>query len=81
MRNGKPKYEVAVDFIKDKIASGEWKPGHQLPSQTQWRDGEPGLKVQYGTLRGAYLVLKAERLIEGRQGEGVYVTDPKARNA
>lgn len=67
------KYTKVVDFVTEKILSGEWKPGHKLPSQAEWRSLHG---VTYGTLRGAYLTLKAKGLITGQQGEGVYVTPP-----
>ncbi|MFG1800471.1 winged helix-turn-helix domain-containing protein [Micromonospora carbonacea] len=49
------------------------KPGDKLPSFH-------ALCAQYQAsstvVRGAMLVLKAEGLLDGRQGKGVYVVDP-----
>lgn len=73
-----PKFQRIVNLVKKNIESGEWPIGHQLPSQAQWRDE---YNVNYGTLRQGYLVLKALGLIEGRQGEGVYVKDPNVTEA
>ncbi|MEV4705013.1 winged helix-turn-helix domain-containing protein [Actinoplanes sp. NPDC049316] len=65
-----PSYQRIVDDIKSKIASGELSPGDQLPSAR-------GLQEQYGVgstaVRNAMLVLRAEGLVEGHQGKGVYV--------
>ncbi|MFD0595043.1 hypothetical protein ACFQZ4_23950 [Catellatospora coxensis] len=36
--------------------------------------------MSYGSVRGAMLVLKAEGLIEGRQGDGVFVKDPNRKD-
>ena len=71
------KYERLANAIRDQIKSGELKPGDKLPSISQLRDE---FQVSYGSVRGAMLVLKAEQLVEGRQGDGVFVKDPKAKN-
>jgi GntR family transcriptional regulator len=69
------KYERLANDIRDKIRSGELKPGDKLPSISQLRDQ---FSISYGSVRGAMLVLKAENLIEGRQGDGVFVKDPNS---
>jgi len=71
------KYEKLANAIRDKIKSGELKPGDKLPSISQLRDE---FQVSYGSVRGAMLVLKAEKLVEGRQGDGVFVRDPKQKD-
>lgn len=65
-----PKYERVAEAIRAQIRSGELKSGDKLPSLRQL---EVEHDVSYGSIRGAMLVLKAEGLIEGRPGEGVYV--------
>lgn len=67
-----PKYERVAAAIRDQIRSGQLKPGAQLPT-TQGLIKEHG--VSYGSVRTALLILKAEGLIEGRQGEGVFVRE------
>jgi DNA-binding GntR family transcriptional regulator len=69
------KYVKLADTIREQIKSGELRPGDKLPSISQLRE-EYG--ISYGSVRGAMLVLKAEGLIEGRQGEAVYVKDREA---
>jgi GntR family transcriptional regulator len=67
-----PKFQRLLLSLQDKILSGEWPPGHKLPSQTKLRDEGH----DYGAIRAAFLILKARRLIEGKQGDGVFVTQP-----
>lgn len=68
------KYDEFAEFVRNKIRSGEWPPGHKLPSQAQWASGEAGHQILYGSMRGGYIVLRAEGWIVGLQGEGVYVS-------
>jgi DNA-binding GntR family transcriptional regulator len=68
-----PKYERVADAIRQQIQTGQLKPGDQLPSTSQLQEM---YGVSYGSIRSAMLVLKAERLVEGRPGEGVYVRQP-----
>ncbi|WP_229399753.1 FadR/GntR family transcriptional regulator [Micromonospora okii] len=65
-----PKYEQVASAIREQIRSGVLKPGDQLPT-TQGLIEQ--YSVSYGSVRTALLILKAEGLIEGRQGEGVFV--------
>jgi len=69
------KHASYTEFIRNKIRSGEWPPGHKLPSQAMWAAGTPGIEIKYGTLRGVYITLKTEGWIAGQQGEGVYVAE------
>lgn len=64
------KYERVAAAIRDQIRAGVLKPGDQLPTTQQLIDEH---EVSYGSIRTALLILKAEGLIEGRPGEGVYV--------
>lgn len=63
---------IAQD-IREKIASGEYRPGDKLPSLRE-------LIVLYGVsaepVRSALLILQAEGLLEGHQGKGVFVSEP-----
>ncbi|WDZ86699.1 GntR family transcriptional regulator [Micromonospora cathayae] len=67
--------QVARD-IREKIRSGELKPGDQLPSFNALCKQ---YEVSNTVIRTAMIVLKSEGLIDGRQGKGVYVTDQKPR--
>lgn len=66
-----PKYVLLADDLRGQIRRGELKPGERLPSTNDFK----AAGYAYGTIRSALLVLKAEGWIEGRQGDGVYVTD------
>ena len=72
-----PVYRKIINDIRERIESGGLKAGDKLPSISQLRDE---FKVSYGSVRGAMLVLKAEKLVEGRQGDGVFVRDPKQKD-
>ncbi|KXK61525.1 GntR family transcriptional regulator [Micromonospora rosaria] len=61
--------QVARD-IREQIASGQLKPGDKLPSFSALCQQ---YEVSNTVVRAAMLLLKAEGLIDGRQGKGVYV--------
>ncbi len=65
-----PDYQRVVDSITEKINNGELQPGAELPSYH-------ALHVEYdvsvSTVQRAMLVLRAQGLVEGRQGKGTYV--------
>lgn len=65
-----PKYLQVANAIRAQIRAGVLKSGDRLPSTNQLI-AEYG--VSYGSVRAAVLVLKTERIVEGRQGDGVYV--------
>ena len=66
-----PKYVRVAEAIRERIRTGDLKPGDRLPSTKQL---EAEFGVSYGSIRGAMLVLKAEGLVRGQPGEAVYVT-------
>jgi GntR family transcriptional regulator len=70
-----PFYERIANEIRGQIRSGRLKPGDKLPSTSE-------LCAQYEVstqvIRSAMLVLRAEGLVEGHQGRGVYVRDKAA---
>lgn len=67
-----PLYRRVMAEIRDKIRTGEWPPGHRLPST---RD----LAVQYdvapGTIREAVNRLIELGELRGHQGLAVFVAD------
>jgi GntR family transcriptional regulator len=67
-----PFYERIATEIRDRIKSGDLKPGDKLPSISE-------LCAHYGVstqvIRSAMLTLRAEGLVEGHQGRGVFVRD------
>jgi DNA-binding FadR family transcriptional regulator len=70
-----PFYERIASEIRERIKSGDLKPGDKLPSTSE-------LCAQYGVstqvIRSVMLTLRAEGLVEGHQGRGVYVRDRNA---
>ncbi|WP_422751815.1 winged helix-turn-helix domain-containing protein [Micromonospora sp. WMMD708] len=56
--------------------SGQLKPGDKLPSFAALCER---YEVSNTVIRAAMLILKAEGLIDGRQGKGVYVATPLPR--
>lgn len=66
-----PLYQVVIDTVVDRIATGVWPPGAMLPSETQL-GAEFG--VSQGTARKALMALEARGLVQRRQGRGTFVT-------
>lgn len=70
-----PKYERVMESIREQIRTGQLKPGAKLPSIEKLKEQ---YGVSYGPIRTAMLLLKAEGLVRGQPGEGVYVTGETA---
>lgn len=68
----KPKYQLIVDFIKDKIFKSEWEIGSRIPSQ---RHLAKMFDVNRSTVITALEELMADGLIEGKAGKGTVVTN------
>jgi len=68
-----PAYYRLAEEIRNKIESGEWKPGDMLPSTAR-------LAKEYGishmTVRQGISLLANEGYIESIQGKGSFVTSP-----
>lgn len=69
-------YEAIAEELRGRILSGEWGPGHRLPSEEM-------LKSRYGrggpTVRQALDVLVSEGLIDKRDGQGAFVRVPRTK--
>jgi GntR family transcriptional regulator len=66
-----PKYEQVVEAIRHLIRTGALTPGSRLPTGPELQEQ---YDVGYGTLRSALLILTREGWIEGRGGEGRFVS-------
>ncbi|PID21800.1 GntR family transcriptional regulator [Sporosarcina sp. P3] len=66
----KPKYIQIVEYIKEKIAKGEWAIGDRIPSQ---RALAKLFDVNRSTVISALDELTADGLIEGKSGKGTVV--------
>jgi DNA-binding GntR family transcriptional regulator len=67
-------YAQIVDYVAAHIESGDWQPGHRLPSE---RDMAESWGVAYLTIRRAMRELRKKGLIVSVQGRGTYVKDPE----
>jgi len=65
------KYLIIVDTLRERIASGAYPDG-KLPSTSALRQE---FEASYGSVRSAILILKATGVVEGRQGQGVFVVE------
>ena len=69
-RRGKPAYLHIAEHISEKIATGVYRPGHQLPT-------EPQLRAEFGvspmTVRRAINLLLSWGLITTTRGKGTFV--------
>jgi DNA-binding GntR family transcriptional regulator len=65
-------YRQLAGVLRDRIRAGELPPGRRMPSEKDLHD-EFGLARE--TIRRALAVLRAEGLIEVRQGHGTFVVD------
>ena len=76
-RDAVPLYHQLRELLSEKIESGEWQPGRQLPS-------EPDLAREFGvsraTVRQAMQLLESQGLVERIQGKGTFVGRPKFAN-
>ncbi|GGL05226.1 GntR family transcriptional regulator [Mangrovihabitans endophyticus] len=65
-------YRQLATVLRDRIRSGELSPGRRMPSEKDLHD-EFGLARE--TVRRALAVLRAEGLVEVRQGHGTFVVE------
>ncbi len=69
-RSGVPYYRQIIDQIRHGIATGEWKPGDQLPTV---RALAVQLKVNLNTVSKAYKELEIQKVLEAQQGTGTFI--------
>lgn len=67
-----PMHKQIYDFIKNKIASGDWSIGNRLPTQIEMANA---FEVNRSTVLEAYDELKAEGLIESRKSSGTIIVN------
>ena len=68
----RPMYLQIMEQIRHRVAVGDWRNGHELPSI---RALAIELKVSVITVKRAYLELEREGVIVTRQGKGSFVAD------
>lgn len=73
-QGGKPLRAVVAEALQRQIEDGDYAPGDQLPT-------EPVLVSKFGfsrtVIREAIAALRADGLVESRQGVGVFVLGPR----
>lgn len=65
-----PVYKQIISQVEQKIISGEYAPGYQLPSMNELA---ADLDISKETIKKAYAILRDKSVIEPRQGKGFYV--------
>lgn len=65
-------YTTISNYLRKKIYSQEWEPGHRIPSENELR---MKFSVSRGTVRRAIADLVDEGLLEQVRGSGTFVTD------
>jgi DNA-binding GntR family transcriptional regulator len=73
--SGKSLRAQVVEDIREKIATGVWPPGHQLPTK---RDLAKMYEVSQAVIDAAMIELRADGIVRGQQGKGVYVAEKGA---
>ncbi|HEY53784.1 MAG TPA: GntR family transcriptional regulator [Caldilineae bacterium] len=69
-----PMYFQLKELMREKIASGEWKPGDMVPSE---RELSEQYKISRMTARQALGEMATEGLLRREQGRGTFVAEPK----
>lgn len=69
-----PLYFHIKKVLQEKIASGVWKPGDQIPNEIELADI---FQVSRSTVREAILQLVREGVLVRYQGKGTFVSQPK----
>src|SRR3972149_1819287 len=72
MHSGVPINTQIVERVKHMIATGELKPGDQLPTVRQLAQD---LRVNFNTIARAYALLDAAGIISTQQGRGTFVRE------
>jgi len=72
-----PLYQQVKDYLASRISSGEWAPGHRVPSENEL---VRRLGASRMTVNRAVRELTADGLLRRVQGRGTYVDDGKAQS-
>ena len=72
LRSDVPIYIQIVEQMRQLVASGELKPGDQLPTV---RALAADLRVNFNTVARAYRMLDEAHIISTQQGRGTYILD------
>jgi len=70
MRSEAPIYMQIVEQVRQRVSTGELRPGDQLPTVRQMATD---LRVNFNTVARAYRLLDEAGLISTQQGRGTYI--------
>lgn len=73
LQAGRPLYLQVKDALSANLAGGIWKPGDQLPTETEL---SKQFDVSEGTVRQAVMALVKEGRLTRRSGKGTFVSRP-----
>ena len=71
-----PIYQQIVDYVRQAVAAGVYRPGEMIPSV---RAMSLKLTINPNTIARAYQVLESEGLVASVKGKGMVVTDRAGR--
>lgn len=71
-RSGIPIYLQVVERIQERLASGQLRPGDQLPTV---RSLALELRVNFNTIARAYRIMDESGIISTQQGRGTYILE------
>lgn len=74
----RPPYRQAADDLRRRITTGEFPPGHKLPSIRQLADE---YEISPQTVQNALRELRQANLVVAQQGRAFYVRDPSRPQA
>ena len=66
----RPMYLQIMEQVRQRVAVGDWPPGHEIPSIRQLA---MDLRVSVITIKRAYLELEREGVIVTQQGKGSFI--------
>ena len=69
-----PRYAQVADVLRERINTGTYEPGDQLPSQRELREE---FDISVPTAKAAIAQLVSEGLVYSHQGRGVFVRETK----
>ncbi|TDP90514.1 GntR family transcriptional regulator [Labedaea rhizosphaerae] len=68
--SGVPAYRQVADTLRDRVATGQYPPGHQVPSE---RDLVDEFGVSRPTIRQAIELLRSDGVLVAEHGRGIFV--------
>lgn len=72
MEGRKPKYMELVDWVRERVDTGEYMPGHRILSENEL---SAKFHMSRQTVRRAITVLEEDGLVESRRGSGTYINN------